>query len=215
MIGKGFSIDPESGKLDVDFSSISGQDGTSGQDGHNGMDGLIKTIFDSVTNIRASENNYGIVKVGRGIDVVDGVISVNITDVANASVPTISAAATVDNTTGTPSVTVVKTGTNAAPTFTFNFSGIKGEKGDTGATGPQGPAGTTTGGGTTTVQYDDTELRGLIAALESALNDLSDTADFEKDRLDGVIEDLDSEIQDKIEDLFDDATWIQNNWPAG
>lgn len=213
MIGDGFRIDANTGKLDVDFSGIT--NGTSGTNGHNGMDGLIKTIFDSVTNIRASENNYGIVKIGRGIDVVDGVISVNITDVANASVPTISAAATVDNTTGTPSVTVVKTGTNAAPTFTFNFSGIKGEKGNTGATGPQGPAGTTTGGGTTTVQYDDTELRGLIDALDRELDGLSDTADDEKDRLDGVIKDLDQNIQNKIEGLFDDATWIQNNWPAG
>ena len=303
MIGKGFSIDPESGKLDVDFSSIGGQDGTSGQDGHNGMDGLIKTIFDSVTNIRASKNDYGIVKIGEGIDVTngvisvdfsgissgadghngldglvktifdsvtnirasknnygivkvgdgiavsngvisvdfsgsnitkastsqygivkvgsgisvsDGVISVNVSDVANSVVPNISAAATVSNTTGTPAVTVVKTGTNSAPTFTFNFTGIKGEKGDKGDKGDTGATGATGSSGTgTTVTYDDTELRGLIADLDSALNGLSDTADSEKDRLDDVIDGLDSEIQDKIEDLFDDATWIQNNWPAG
>lgn len=240
-IGEG--IDVTNGVISVDFSGIS-----SGANGHNGLDGLVKTIFDNVTNIRASKNDYGIVKVGdgiavsngvisvdfsgsniakastsqygivkvgSGISVADGVISVNVSDVANAVVPNISAAATVSNTTGTPTVTVVKTGTDAAPTFTFNFAGIKGEKGDTGATGPQGPASTTTGGGTTTVQYDDTELRGLIDALDRELDGLSDTADDEKDRLDGVIKDLDQNIQDKIEDLLDDATWIQNNWPAG
>lgn len=61
------------------FSEIT--NGTNGTNGHNGMDGLIKTIFDSVTNIRASKNDYGIVKVGDGINVVDGVISVDFSNV--------------------------------------------------------------------------------------------------------------------------------------
>lgn len=76
MIGDGFHIDANTGKLDVDFSGI-----TNGTNGRNGLDGLIKTIFDSVTNIRASKNNYGIVKVGNGINVVDGVISVDFSNV--------------------------------------------------------------------------------------------------------------------------------------
>lgn len=41
--------------------------------------------------------------------------------------PIISASATVTNTTGTPTVNVTKTGTDEAPSFAFNFSGIKGE----------------------------------------------------------------------------------------
>ena len=63
--------------------------------------------------------------------------------------PDISAGATVDNTTGTPNVNVVKTGTLEEPYFTFNFTGLKGAKGDTGATGatgatgPEGPKGDT------------------------------------------------------------------------
>lgn len=56
---------------------------------------------------------------------------------------TIDAEATVDNTTGSPSVTVeAETDTTLKKkTFTFEFSGLKGETGATGATGPQGPQG--------------------------------------------------------------------------
>ena len=56
---------------------------------------------------------------------------------------TIEAEATIDNTTGSPSVNV-ETDTDSTlklKTFTFEFSGLKGPKGDTGATGPQGPQG--------------------------------------------------------------------------
>lgn len=52
--------------------------------------------------------------------------------------PVISANATVDNSTGTPSVEVQKSGTDVAPIFTFNFSNLKGEKGDKGDSGDSG-----------------------------------------------------------------------------
>lgn len=58
--------------------------------------------------------------------------------------PNITSSATVDNTVGTPTVTVTKGGTAANPVFTFAFSGIKGNQGvqgDTGSQGPQGPQG--------------------------------------------------------------------------
>lgn len=61
-------------------------------------------------------------------------------------VPDIYADATVDSSTGTPSVTVTKTESQSGDelTFHFAFSNLKGEDGATGATGPQGiqgPAG--------------------------------------------------------------------------
>lgn len=49
-----------------------------------------------------------------------------------------SPTATVDPTTGTPSVEVTATGPDTAKVFSFAFAGLKGE---TGAQGPQGPAG--------------------------------------------------------------------------
>ena len=49
-----------------------------------------------------------------------------------------SPTATVDHTTGTPSVEVTATGPDTAKVFSFAFAGLKGE---TGAQGPQGPAG--------------------------------------------------------------------------
>lgn len=56
---------------------------------------------------------------------------------------TIEAEATVDNTSGSPSVNVTESSdtTTKTKTFSFAFSGLKGAKGDTGETGPQGPRG--------------------------------------------------------------------------
>ena len=55
--------------------------------------------------------------------------------------PVITASASVNNAVGTPSVDVVKGGTDTNPTFAFNFSNLKGEKGDKGDNGTPGTNG--------------------------------------------------------------------------
>lgn len=62
-------------------------------------------------------------------------------DGADGITPVISATASVSATTGTPAVIVSKTGTDAAPSFDFAFSGLKGETGPQGQQGPQGAPG--------------------------------------------------------------------------
>ena len=52
--------------------------------------------------------------------------------------PVITATATVNNSVGTPSVQVVKGGTDENPTLAFNFSNLKGAKGDKGDPGAGG-----------------------------------------------------------------------------
>lgn len=55
----------------------------------------------------------------------------------------ITSTATVDNTSGTPNVTVTNTGTEESPNFAFSFTGLKGQKGDKGDPGNPGANGTT------------------------------------------------------------------------
>lgn len=60
---------------------------------------------------------------------------------ATGATPIITASATVGDTTGTPSVQVVKGGTTTNPTFAFNFTNLKGAQGPQGIQGIQGPKG--------------------------------------------------------------------------
>ena len=66
--------------------------------------------------------------------------------------PVITADGTVDSNTGTPSVTITKTGTDAAPVFHFAFSNIKGDQGLPG-TGQDGV-------GITSIDYTSTDAQG-------------------------------------------------------
>ena len=113
-----------------------GQDGQPGRDGQDGQDG----------------------QPGRdGADGKDGQDGVT---------PNITATATVDNTPGTAGVTVVKSGTDANPIFTFNFVHLKGDQGTQGVPGQDGvsPTAYVTQTGTNEVTFTVIDANGTTTA---------------------------------------------------
>lgn len=72
-------------------------------------------------------------------------------------------------------------------------------------------------GGTTIIEnpFDSSAIEEALEELRNAINSLNNTADEESRRLDDVIEDLDDDIQTKVENMFNDAQWIQDNFPQG
>lgn len=111
-----------------------GQDGRDGSDGSDGNDGISPTI--TVTDITGGHQvSITDAQGTESFDVMDGQNGSNGT---NGVTPSIVATATVDNTPGTAGVSVVKSGTDANPIFTFNFVHLKGDQGDRGAAGQDG-----------------------------------------------------------------------------
>lgn len=117
-------------------------DGTDGTNGTNGVDGVgISSITfketdaqgNNVYTITLTNSNTYDITAPRGPQGVQGKPGTNGTNGTDGVTPSITAAATVGSGTGTPSVNVVKTGTDAAPTFTFNFDNLKGDPASGGA----------------------------------------------------------------------------------
>lgn len=140
-----------------------GQQGVQGEKGDPGEPFQIRKIYDSVASMEADYNNPGIeegdfvlIETGNVEDPDNSKIYVKgptgwqfVTDLSGAQgiqgpkgdtgspAGFGSITATVDDTTGTPAVSVQSDGPNTAKNISFNFSGLKGEKGDPGEAGTQ------------------------------------------------------------------------------
>lgn len=124
---------------------VPGQNGSDGRDGSDGTDGVSPevslTAITGGTRITITDADH---PQGQSFDVMDGVDGQNGAPGqpgADGVTPNISAAATVGTGTGTPSVQVTKSGTTAAPEFTFAFDGLKGAQGVPGQNGQDGSDG--------------------------------------------------------------------------
>lgn len=120
------------------FKNLKGETGATGASGSDGRDGVDGT---NGTSAFASVSKSGNTATITCTD-ANGTTTATVSDGTNGTngvdgvTPVITATASVNNATGTPSVTVTKSGTDAAPSYAFAFKNLKG------ATGGTGPAGT-------------------------------------------------------------------------
>lgn len=106
---------------------------------------------------------------------------------AKTAVQSFEAKATIDDTTGTPTVNVEKSGEPTSPTYTFIFKhlkGMPGKDGKDGGQGPQGPQGVgvkSITSGTPTVVNDKTNTPITITLTDNTTVDLVVSAENGKD----------------------------------
>lgn len=134
----------------VNWMQLSGP-GLPGADGTDGTDGVTFTPSVSEAGVISWTNDGG-------EDNPDPVNIMGPQGNPGAAAGFGEATATVDETTGTPSVEVETSGPDTAKVFSFAFSGLKGEtgeKGDPGDQGIQGIPGVAAGFGTPTATVDD------------------------------------------------------------
>lgn len=116
-------------------------------------------------------------------------------DGAPGITPSLRATAAIGNTVGTPNVEVRRSGTDANPVFEFIFNGLRGKDGSDGRDGRDGRDG-----------HDG--IDGVAQITDEIIENI-------KNRVIEAIGQLDTEIQQKVEDIVNEADWWQNHIPEG
>lgn len=112
---------------------VAGPQGPAGPAGPMGPQGPAATL------VPATTTTLGGIKVGSNLTITDdGTLSATGGGGGGGTTPDITVTASVDATSGTPNVTVTKTGTLDNPSFDLAFTGIVGAQGPQGPQGPQG-----------------------------------------------------------------------------
>lgn len=126
-----------------------GEKGDTGDTGPQGIPGVAAGFGEATATVDSNVGTPGVTVDTSGPDTAK-VFSFEFTnlkgekgDPGDQGIPGVAAGfgeatATVDNSVGTPGVTVQTSGPDTAKVFAFAFTNLKGEKGDTGDTGPQG-----------------------------------------------------------------------------
>lgn len=184
-------------------------------------------IENSYTLPVASSTTLGGIKVGNGLTISNGVLSVTSNDGSTVSIKNLLSdgirVATItidgeDNDIFAPtgeSTTVQKTSVTVTPAFdsgtaiaTINVDGAV----RTIRMPETNPYDTYTKG---EIDTKVTIIDGAIDAVTESVNRIDGALDEETTRLTNLVDTLDTEIQSKVESMFDDANWIQQNWPEG
>ena len=172
------------------FKVVNGTNGTNGSNGTNGTSVTVSsTTYQAGTSNTTAPNgtwSTSIPSVSAGqylwtkITFSDGKIAYSVarqgsngTNGTNGTTPTITASATVNNSTGTPSVTVTKNGTNTNPSFTFAFQNLKGAKGDPGVNATTTAVATTSANGLMS-SADKTKLDGIAIGTDKKVQHFLD-----------------------------------------
>ena len=118
--------------------------GAKGDNGSNGTNGTSAGFGTPTATVDANVGTPSVTITSSGPDTakvfnfafknLKGQPGTNGTNGTNGTTPSVSATASVDANTGTPSVTVTKSGTDAAPSFAFAFKNLKGAAGQNATT---------------------------------------------------------------------------------
>lgn len=146
-----WDVDHQEWKNLGNFIGEQGAKGDPGNPGAPGADGVTPSIIPTVGLNENGGNPYATVtKSGTDTNPILDFQFYNLkgakgdtgTPGQNGVTPNVYATASVNSSVGTPSVSVTKTGTAAAPHFAFTFSNLKGEPGTPGTNGTNGRDGT-------------------------------------------------------------------------